>query len=1126
MTVDNILLPELYNKKKKRRRKLKHSGKGFIKFLPTLFVVLIISGALFSFSDIGGNIALSIAKNFLAKNYSIALNAEKISGNPIRGYTLHNFGLTDQTSSRDIFSAGFLSARLNLPALITGNLRLAEISLGRISMDVDHFIASIQSLKLPPAPENHEVSGVFSASPAFADDDTGMPNIPLDNFSIVDSRFSSKLGVFDVHEIGADIVNLEVSIDGAINSLPLRGTMDMESLTSANRSELYLGTGKIIATGGVNGGKLDIHMSAEDFNLKEVASLYPSILRVEDFDGKADLIADLSGTTEKPSFKGAFEYWGTKVYGYPVERASANISYSGNRVSVSNIQASAFNVPVQGEISAAFKPGKKVSVLVKLDGSEAYLNDLDKILGFPELKALTGKVSLFNVNISGHVDELSGLVNFTAPKIAYDGRTLTNIRAQMKLLRSNTANVDGKFTFEGASGYLSGNVASLLTTPAMNITAKIADLDIKRVENMIPDAPQYKLGGKITASITVKGSASNPHITGEISSPEFHGWEQTIMKPAINFVFSDKTLILSKTQGTLNGTPINLTGKITPLPSENPKLDINATITMTPSALKAYVPDIDSYGLKGTVNAGLKIGGDMNNPSVRLLATSPNLQAMDMVTAKNLELTTALNGDLTKLEKISVNIAAKSITSGGITLTGANANVSKNGDKITLAGLNVKSGSGTITGSGTASISGKSPLDFSFMFKDLAIESLASSSGLDVKGKLSGTLKVSGQNENPSLTFSAKVPALNALGFVMNNVSANMAGNMKGNFSCKGSITAASLAAFGLKLSDVNLPLTYSGNNFALNGGSAKLYGGTLKNTLTLNTGTMKFTDDISAEDVDVNGLIQDASGGLEGKISGKGKLTFRVTGSAKDKVSYSGTGNFSIGQGAITGFKWLDIFTRILKSDGLRYSSVKAPMTLQTGRLLIKSGAIASAMDNNALYKYTKLTKDGIIDFSGEKMTMDFMTESSINYQLVNAIQGGAKGGIEALLKGGVSGFRDNVTAFLKGVSTEANNSSSTGDFRTITLRIHGKADSLSFSELNIGQSSNKSAEKSSSSVQVQAAPKPQKTQTKDLKQAVKGKITEKAKEVLPDELKKVLKIDSPAAGGIIRIFGTGKKD
>ncbi|MBQ7170010.1 MAG: hypothetical protein IJR63_08955 [Synergistaceae bacterium] len=1039
-----------------------------------ILIMLAVSGLLFTFADIGGNIALNIAKSHLSRSYGISLSAEKITGNPIKGYTIQNFGLTDTASSIDIFSARFLSVSLNLSALVTGNLRLAEISLGGISMDVDDFAGTVRKLALQSPSKPAEVSLSFMAAPAYAEDD--MPNIPIDRLSIVDSRFSSRMLVLDVRKIIADVVKLNVDVDGKVNGLPMKGSINMDGLTDVNRSELYLGTGKIIATGGLNDGRLDLHVSAEDFDVAEMTALYPAMFKAEDFSGKADFTASISGTADKPRISGSVDYLGTKIYGYPIERASANFTYSGGRMSVSNIQASAFNIPIHGEIAAVFLKDEPASLMVKLDGSEAYFNDMDKILGIPELKDLSGRVSSFSVNISGTPDALSGLASFTAPKVAYDGRTLTDLRTQMKLVGSNTANVDGKFTFEDAPGYISGSVSSILKTPQMNLTAKIAGLDIKRIESMIPDAPRYKLDGKITASVTVKGTASSPDVTGEISSPEFSGWGQKIIKPALNFTYSGNTLTLSRTEGTVNGMPLNVAGKISDIPSANPKLDINATITMTPSALKEYVPDIDSYSLKGTINAGVKITGDVNNPSVRLLAQSDNLQAMDMVTAEGLEVTTALDGDLSKMEKISVNIAAESLTASGITLTGANTSVSRNGDSVILGGLRAHSGQGTITGAGTASLSGKSPLDFSFRFSDLALETLAASSSIDIRGKLSGVLRLAGENSAPAVTMSANIPALTVSGITADNVTAEVSGNMN---RLSGTVKSPSLSANGLKLSDVNIPMSFSGNNLASKGGTAKIYGGTLNNSLTFSTDTMSFKDDISADSVDVGRLVHDVFPQLEGRISGAGRLAFTVTGSAK---SYSGNGNLSVGQGAITGFKWLDIFTRLHKSDGLKFSGVNAPMTLQTGLLTIKAGAAMNAVKDDALYRYVKLSRDGTVNFAGKVATVDFTTESSVNYQMIRAIQGGIKGGIEALFKGGVSGFQDNVAEFLKGGISGAKEEASAGDFRAVTLRVHGRTDNLAFSGLKIGESTLKA----------------------DTKQQKKpGNVREKVTEILSDSLK-----------------------
>ncbi|MBQ7196274.1 MAG: hypothetical protein IJS40_02575 [Synergistaceae bacterium] len=1127
LEIEDILIkqPNRRQRTSDRRKRQNSKGGGFIKFIAGVVLVLAVLVVTLSLADVGGSAILAMAQKYLNENYKISLNAAKITGNPIKGYTLHDFEISDATNNQKILSAGFLSGRVSFPALFTGKIRLAEISLGGVDTDVEQLMTTIENLK--NVSKNFAFDSSTSApvlvAPAYAEDENKIPDIPLDRFSLKDSRFRSQYGILEVAEVGADLVNFDVDLDGNINGLGFKGDVDMDtSLMSINRSEINFGSGKIVATGGLAGENLDFHASFENLDLTELTALYPDMLSSKDFTGKLNFNADAAGTLDAPRIFGTFDYNGAKIYGFPVERASANLSYAENRLAINNIQANALNVPIQGEIAVANRPGEKTSVMIKLDGTEANLDGLDKILKIPELKTLSGKVSAFSANISGPVDTLSGLVNFTAPKIAYQGRVVTNIKAQMKLAKSDTANVDGKFNFEGANGFLQGSIASILTKPNFNLTAKIANLDIKKIENMIPDASDYKLSGIITAAATLKGTTDNPVISGSLTSPVFSGFDQKITKPVINFTFADKILTLSKTEGTLNGMPINLSGTVGPLPSSNPNLNINATIAMMPANLKTYVPDINQYSLKGTVNAGLKIQGTVTNPSVRLVASSQNLQAMNMLTARDIELSTTAGGDLAKLEKISVTASAKSITASGITFNGVNATINKNDDKIILSGLNAKSGSGLITGAGTASISGKELLDFNFRFDNLELASLAAASGVELKGNLSGNLKIAGANANPEIFFNAGVPLLNAAGFVLNNLVADLSGttkslkfnklkaevegseiialgnvqfspmkynvalngsnvklenllrevsSMKGNLSGtagfnfnvtgtdkgasgKGTLTAPALKAFGLKLTKVNLPLLYSGNSFASNNGTATLYGGSAKNNFNFDIKNMKFTDNIEVSGVDVNGLIQDAAGGLDGKITGTGKLTMKINGAVKDTTTYSGTGNFSMGEGSIVGFKWLDFVTRLHKSNGIRYTGVNAPLSLQTGKLIIKSGAIANAYKNDALYKYAKLTKDGVINFGGKDVTMDLTAEGNINYQLINALQGGSTGGLEALFKGGVSSFQDGLKTFLSAGLKQAEKVASTGDFRIVSLRISGKASSPSFSNLKIGAS------------------------------------------------------------------------
>ena len=107
-----------------------------MKFLLGLGLLLVILVVIFSVADIGGNVILGYAQQYLSENLGLNLTADSITGNPVKGYRLNNFELADEKGQK-ILSAGFLSGSVNFKALFTGKIRLAEISLGGMSMDIE-----------------------------------------------------------------------------------------------------------------------------------------------------------------------------------------------------------------------------------------------------------------------------------------------------------------------------------------------------------------------------------------------------------------------------------------------------------------------------------------------------------------------------------------------------------------------------------------------------------------------------------------------------------------------------------------------------------------------------------------------------------------------------------------------------------------------------------------------------------------------------------------------------------------------------------------------------------------------------------------------------------------------------
>ena len=90
----------------------------------------------------------------------------------------------------------------------------------------------------------------------------------------------------------------------------------------------------------------------------------------------------------------------------------------------------------------------------------------------------------------------------------------------------------------------------------------------------------------------------------------------------MTFSYAKDVLTLQKSGGTLNGMPIQLSGTVGPLTSKTPAIDVKAQLTVKPEALRAYVPSISGYGIKGEIRAGAKISGRLPTPEIGLVASS------------------------------------------------------------------------------------------------------------------------------------------------------------------------------------------------------------------------------------------------------------------------------------------------------------------------------------------------------------------------------------------------------------------------------------------------------------------------------------------------------------------------
>lgn len=1069
--------------------------------------------AILSFVDVGGTAILKMARETLKERTGMGLSAAGVRGNPIRGYTFEDVLLTTEKGDK-VLSAQSLSGRIDFLSLLGGSPRLSVLSVGGVATDLDRFIAEVQRIKLPEG--------------------SGGSDIPINRISLRSSRFTSRWGIVDVDEVGANIRGTNIDIDsaGSVNGIFVRGTATLDlqgSALSIGKADIAFGKGRLTATGEIHPvsrtdstAALDIQGSARGLDLKELAALWPAYLKEADYDGTANLDLEAKGTSTTLEISGTVDYRGSRLAGYPVEQLGAQLRYSDQRLTAGGIHAIVLSVPIDGELAVASRPGQHPSVMINLEGRDAPLDEIGRT--FPSLEGVRGRVSAFTAKIQGPTNALNGTVNLSAPRIAFRDKEVSNLALQLKIAKSDTATVSGKFLFEGAQGYLQGTAASILSGPRLDLTAKLVGLDVRGISDLIPDSGKYGLAGKISAAVGIKGSPSAPVLSGSLQSPSFTVQGNTLVNPSVTFSYAKDVLTLQKSGGTLNGMPIQLSGTVGPLTSKTPAIDVKAQLTVKPEALGAYVPGIAGYGLKGEIRAGARISGRLPTPEISLVASSPALFALGKLSVKNLEVSTLPGTDLIKMEKLGLSIKADSAAADGVGLFALEASIRKEGTKVTLSSFSARSGSGALSGSGSATLGGKSPaLDFSFDLDRLDLAQLAAASGIGLKGTLSGKARLGGTADAPEFSFKGQSPSVTANGAQLSDVAADISGtlqalkvndfranvggaplsasgtlrltpstradlaihgdgldlealtegfpDLKGQIKGKanlvfnlsgtdkgntgtGSLSASSAEAFGLRLANVKLPLSLDGNAFKSSNGTLELYGGKASNSLTLNLETFKFSDSLTANGVDVNALAQDVTGGLGGRVTGRGSLSLKITGSAGKTPSYSGTGQFTLGAGGISGFKGLDIATRLYGLDAIRYTEVTAPLEIRTGRLVLKKGAAARAPDGDPIYRYARLAEDGTIKFD---KNLYLLAEGSVNFQLVNALTGGALGGAGALLQGGAKQLAtgEGLGDILRGALQGGQQGGASADFRDVTVKIAGKADSPSVSLVKVGPSS-----------------------------------------------------------------------
>ncbi len=1057
------------------------------KVLIALVALVALAGGAAWTLNFAGDLVVREAGSAVKELMGADLRVAEISGNPIRGFSMRDVSLS--RDGAQLFSARNIDVSLNLMSLLSKSPKLSMLTVGGVELDADELAAQVAQIQF----------------------EGGGGEMPIETVRVVDSTIKSKWGRVGITRTDLSVKgpDIEADVDLAVNSVPVKGsiTARVEGSDAEVRSmSLKVGGGEVNASGRLS-PSLAVSGAVKDLDLAQLASFWPA-LSPEGFDGAVSLSFSGEGEWNAPILKGDLDYSGRSVLGYPVDSVSAKWSLGADRLSVEGLDARVLGMPLAGGMSLSFGAGKPPVVDLGLSGSGIDLSELKKV--YPDLGEVSGQVDKFSVKLAGTADTLSGVVEFSAPKLGVMGYTVTESRAQVKLTPA-AASLSAKSQFEGAAITAQGTIGDYMTAPKLDLTANIRNINLAKAAASFPQLKDLALQGGAHADVALKGTSAAPDVSVKAWSEKISVMKELLESPSATISLKGDSITVSKAGAKWRGAAISVSGTV----AGGDKLNITAVMdNLQPAALAPFYPDIAQYGIKGAVAAKAVVTGSTKAPRIDLALSSASLGVKD-ATLKGLKASTILAGDLKAIDRadLDLDVSAASAAAAGLGFSDISLKLKKTGNTINVQSASARSGAGSLSASGSIALPAKEgdkgglDLSVSISKADLAAVSAAGGLGVQLAGVLDGSVTLKGALDSPSIAVKATSPKVSVAGMTATDLTASLSGSTNrmvvdelraafggGSLSAKGSvglgaapdvtldlsgkdldlaalasglpdakelgiggridvtfngkfagtagkgqgsISSPSFTIMGLKGANLSYLVALEGNSLSSKGASLSFYGGTVKGGGSLDINTMKFSHSLEIDGVDVNGVAQDFTGGMGGKIGGLAKGSATISGGISPKLSYSGKGSLAIGEGAITGFAGVQALTAIYRS-GVRYSNVTVPFRLETGKLILEKGTRANAPQNDPLYRY--LTAEGPI---GPNKTMTLQCAGNVNLQVLNALTGGAIGGLSA------SSLQD----ALKGVLGGLQGGMEKADFRDISFTLGGTTEKPGFSNLKIAQ-------------------------------------------------------------------------
>ncbi|GAB1399913.1 AsmA-like C-terminal region-containing protein [Aminivibrio sp.] len=1058
------------------------------KMLIAVFAVLALAGVLLigASMDFGGPLVVSKAREAVRELLGAELSVGEVRGNPIKGYTLEDVAIVK--GKKTLLAAGYMGAKVRVASLLSGSPKLQLLSLGKVNLDADRVAAQVAAMD-------------FAAA---GGGDMPVEKVMLENSTISSRWVTARVNTLGLSFSGKTIASdMDMTVNAVPVKGKISAVLD-GSIVTVTALDLAVGEGKLSATGKV-APELDVTGEAEGLDLKELIAFWPvvppegfegkvsasftgkgqwnspALAGTVDYSGKALLGYPVESVKGKWAFaekKLSVTDLDARVLSMPLqgrmtlamgkEAPEVDLVLSGTKIDIGQLnQLYPQLADVSGEVDKFTISLAGTSA--KLDGVVEFSAPTIRAYGYTVSNtAAQVKVSPKEARVSGKSSfegapvTLQGTVNdyMSAPKLnltanirSFNLSAVAKLFPQMKELAPE-GKANGDFVIKGtaASPQISGKIWSdkltvkteVLENPVavfamkgeqvalervsalvrgtplsasgtygpdrkLNLTVSIEKVQPGALAAFLPAMAGYDLKGTVSGQGKITGTTASPKIDLNFSSPslgvaglaafkDLKG-ETSLAGDMAAMGKADLDLVLSAGSATVMDLALsNLAGKIKKTGST-----LNIT-SLTAASGKG--------SLSGAGTVTLPAGQNPGAVDLTIAVKGADLAALSSAAGTAMPLGGAVDGTIAvkgPLTNPSVNVQATSprVSVAGMAGTDVALALTGSAERMTIDSFSASFGGGTLSGTGTAELKGAPVVTVDLAAKDLDLKALTS-----------------GMKDAAALGISGRVN-----------------GSFKGRFAGtsgkgEGVLTSPEITARGLKMTNISAPLVLDGTALATRGATGTFYGGTIRSKETLNLDTFKFTENLTFEGVDVNAVLQAYTGGLDGSVTGRARGEASLSGSLTPNMTYSGKGKATIGSGTVSGFRGLQVATALYGTSGVRYERVVIPFTLGTGKITLEKGTEATAPANDRLYTY--LTAQGPV---GPKGALDLQAAGNVNIQVLNALAGGAIGGLTA----------GSLEDALRGILGGAQQGLEKADFRDISFRIGGTVDDPKMSNLKV---------------------------------------------------------------------------